>query len=541
MLTKRGTSLANSGFFFLILSSGTVSGASQAQDRASAPDAKDRSRAADAEDAADASYAQHGTRASYAQYGAGAEYAPHTQKTHYAVRAPHAQQAHYGLAGSTLPRCFKVHFLTQHTSLKRHVEPVYHRASGALRADGLLYRGHDLIREDLGLTLVVPGGPVDERIHTVLQGELRECLHPCRYRAFEETLAFGADVTIEVIGATDLSGFSSCSVGALVDPLVQLGKAPWRGVAERGHPAVRDPPDEVEHLRPVGADPDPDVVDGMGTGPHPLQGIKLAVEAQRTLVAPHQSHDLYGLFDGADGLAGAPARTAHADHRVPECSGPEAHLHPPSREYVEAGRRFREHGRRAQGQVGDVGEETDAFGNGHECGDEGPGVQETPLVGMVLDAHEVEARPVGGPGDACRPVGRVRQRLHANAKLEVPTVISHRSYPPICTIPPPVAVRRGSPGGTRRSLACPAARMRPRGPPGPSRPGAGRRRRRERRPVCKGGSTPLLRPAPGRPGTSRRWLARSRHRGKIASGRCQGQPRSRRMGGLPPPRSRWGR
>jgi hypothetical protein len=87
--------------------------------------------------------------------------------------------------------------------------------------------------------------------------------------------------------------------------------------------------------------------------------------------------------------------------------------------------RFGEHGRRAQGQIGDVGEETDAFGNGNERGDEGPGVKETPLIGMVLDAHEIEARPVGGPGDARRPVGRIRQRLHANAKLEIPAVVAH--------------------------------------------------------------------------------------------------------------------
>src|SRR5215210_976371 len=135
--------------------------------------------------------------------------------------------------------------------LERRPEPVYHRASGPLRADGLLYRGHDLTCKGLHLTLVVPGGPVDERIHSVLQGELRERLHPSRYRAFEETLAFGADVAREVIGATDLSRLSSCSVGAFVDPPVHLGKAPWRRVGERGHPAVRYPTDEAEHLRPV--------------------------------------------------------------------------------------------------------------------------------------------------------------------------------------------------------------------------------------------------------------------------------------------------
>ena len=67
MLAKSVPLLANSGFFFLILSCGAVSRAAKAQDGASAPDAEDRTRAADTQDAADAPDAQHGTRTSYAQ------------------------------------------------------------------------------------------------------------------------------------------------------------------------------------------------------------------------------------------------------------------------------------------------------------------------------------------------------------------------------------------------------------------------------------------------------------------------------------------
>src|SRR5215203_6312123 len=89
-------------------------------------------------------------------------------------------------------------------------------------------------------------------------------------------------------------------------------------------------------------------MDRLRTRPHALQGIELAVEAQRTLVAPDQSHNLYRFFDGADGLAGAPSRATHAGHGVPKSPGAKPDLHPPCREHVEAGGCLREHGRRTE-------------------------------------------------------------------------------------------------------------------------------------------------------------------------------------------------
>ena len=73
------------------------------------------------------------------------------------------------------------------------VAAVYHRASGAPRPNGLLYGGHYLTGENLDLPLVVPGGPEDESIHTVFQGEPCERLDPSRWRAFEGTFVYGAD------------------------------------------------------------------------------------------------------------------------------------------------------------------------------------------------------------------------------------------------------------------------------------------------------------------------------------------------------------
>src|SRR5918912_2319328 len=119
----------------------------------------------------------------------------------------------------------------------------------------------------------------------------------------------------------------------------------------------------------------------MRARPHAFQRIELVVEAKRTLVAPHESHDLYGLLDGADGLARAPAWAVHGDHSVPKGPSAEAHLDPAPGKHVEAGCGLREHGRRTQRQVGHVGEEAYAVGYGHERRDKRPGVQETSLVG----------------------------------------------------------------------------------------------------------------------------------------------------------------
>ena len=70
---------------------------------------------------------------------------------------------------------------------------IYHRASSAPRPNGFLYGGHYLAGEDLDLPFMVPGGPEDERIHTLFQGEPRKRLDPPRWGAFEGTFIRGAD------------------------------------------------------------------------------------------------------------------------------------------------------------------------------------------------------------------------------------------------------------------------------------------------------------------------------------------------------------
>src|SRR5215213_656565 len=321
------------------------------------------------------------------------------------------------------------------------VAAVYHRASGAPRPNGLPYGGYDLASEDLDLPLVVPGGPEDESIHTVFQGEPRERLDPPRWWAFEGTFVYSADAAREVVSPTDLPWLPSCSLSAFVDLSVQLREPPRRRVAERGHPAVREPPYQVEHLGPVGPDPDPYVMDRVRAWPHTLQGIELAVEAQRTLVAPNQSHNLYCFFDGADGLAGAPSRAAHAGHGVPESPCAKPDLHPPRREHVEAGGRLREHDRRTEREVDDVWEEVDVFGHRHERRDERPGVQKASLVGVVLNTHQLQTCSVSGFGDARRQVRRVCEWCHAHTKLEFPVVVAHVFSFAVVLLSPSVATK----------------------------------------------------------------------------------------------------
>src|ERR671921_1835468 len=164
-------------------------------------------------------------------------------------------------------------------------------------------------------------------------------------------------------------------------------------------------------------------------------------EAQRTLVAPNQSHNLYCFFDGADGLAGAPSRAAHAGHGVPESPCAKPDLHPPRREHVEAGRRLREHGRRTEREVDDVGEEVDVFGHRHERRDERPGIQKASLVGVVLNTHQLQTGSVSGLGDARRQVGRVCEWCHAHTKLEFPAIVAHVLSFAVVLLSPSAATR----------------------------------------------------------------------------------------------------
>ncbi len=71
----------------------------------------------------------------------------------------------------------------------------------------------------------------------------------------------------------------------------------------------------------------------------------------------------------------------------------------PAAEHVDGGGLLGEHGGRAQWQVGDVGEQVHMPGPGGQPGDQGERVGEAVVVGMVLDADQVQAAGVRDRGD----------------------------------------------------------------------------------------------------------------------------------------------
>ncbi len=84
----------------------------------------------------------------------------------------------------------------------------------------------------------------------------------------------------------------------------------------------------------------------------------LALDADAAALArvPDLADHVDRLRQRVDRLAGRQPAAAHRLDRVPEGAGAEAELEPPAGQQVEAGGGAREHGRRAQQEVEDVGE-----------------------------------------------------------------------------------------------------------------------------------------------------------------------------------------
>jgi hypothetical protein len=82
-------------------------------------------------------------------------------------------------------------------------------------------------------------------------------------------------------------------------------------------------------------------------------------------------------------------------HGVPVEAGPDPEARPSTGEQVEAGSRAGEHGGGlAQRQVQHVGGHADALGPRCHPAQRGPGIEETRLVGMILEGDEVETEPL---------------------------------------------------------------------------------------------------------------------------------------------------
>jgi hypothetical protein len=124
-----------------------------------------------------------------------------------------------------------------------------------------------------------------------------------------------------------------------------------------------------------------------------------AGEGDRALVRPHQTDDLDRLLDRVDGFPGAAPLGAQAGDLGREAAAAQAELEPAAADHVERRCRPRQHGGRAQRQVGDVGDEADPAGLRHQGCDQRERVEEVVLVGVVLDGDQPEAARVGRPGE----------------------------------------------------------------------------------------------------------------------------------------------
>ena len=145
----------------------------------------------------------------------------------------------------------------------------------------------------------------------------------------------------------------------------------------------------------------------------------LAVEGERP-AGPHPAQDRDGLDQRVHGLLRRTPRASGAGDRIPERSGPQAELDPSLGDQIQARRGLGQHDRRPQRQAGDVRGQPDRPGAAADGRQQGPGVQEAPLVGMVLDRHQVQAEglgqlgelehlggPLGGGGDEQAELDRV--------------------------------------------------------------------------------------------------------------------------------------
>jgi hypothetical protein len=133
----------------------------------------------------------------------------------------------------------------------------------------------------------------------------------------------------------------------------------------------------------------------------------LARESEAALATPDQADDLHGLLERLQRLARRPPGSAISLDGVPEGPRPEPQLETPPGEQVDAGGSLGQHRRRAQRKTGDIGEQLDPLGGRTDGGDEGKGVDEPPLVGMVLDPQVVETHVLSPPGDVQQRIGGV--------------------------------------------------------------------------------------------------------------------------------------
>ena len=151
----------------------------------------------------------------------------------------------------------------------------------------------------------------------------------------------------------------------------------------------------------------------------------LEARALGVLDVPERPDHVDRLFERVDALPGSESPAAHGLDPVPEGARTDPELGTAAAQDVEARDRACQHGRRAKRQVEHVRGEAHAARPGGDERQQRPGVEEPRLVGVVLEGHEVETRPVGERRELDDRLGVLGGRGDEDAELERVAVVGH--------------------------------------------------------------------------------------------------------------------
>jgi hypothetical protein len=121
------------------------------------------------------------------------------------------------------------------------------------------------------------------------------------------------------------------------------------------------------------------------------------------LPAPRQPDDLDCLLERVHGLLRGPSRSAHRSDPVPERASAEPELEPALTEDVDRRCGVGQRRRKPERQIRDIGHELDRVRAPCDVGEQRERVEEAALVGVVLDAEEIEPQLLGCAGALNRP------------------------------------------------------------------------------------------------------------------------------------------
>ena len=168
---------------------------------------------------------------------------------------------------------------------------------------------------------------------------------------------------------------------------------------ERRHPAVSEPSGQRERARLPDSEPDLDRIRGRRAGVETPHRVVLAPDRDRPLATPEGSDHPDRLLERREGLAARADGPAHRADRLPESARSKTELEAPARERVERRCLLCDDRGAPERQVRDVREDADPVRAREEVGAQRPGVEEAPLVGVVLNPDQAEPELVRAAGE----------------------------------------------------------------------------------------------------------------------------------------------